>query len=87
MNRRECVYKRTDEPSAPFYEKGGTVKRVTDFLHKKIGTSITCSDVEEPNGLDDIYILAKFNCIIFARDYIIHDNRIILKLIVCRKRS
>ncbi|MBE7035308.1 MAG: hypothetical protein E7402_04205 [Ruminococcaceae bacterium] len=23
------------EPSVPFYEKGGTVKRVTDFLQKK----------------------------------------------------
>ncbi len=31
-NFRECVYKRTDEPSVPFYEKGGTAKRVTDFF-------------------------------------------------------
>ena len=52
VSRRECVYKRTGKPSEPFYEKGGTVKQVTDFLHKKIGTSVTCSDVEEPNGLD-----------------------------------
>ena len=52
--RRECVYNRTGMPSEPFYEKGGTVKQVTDFLHKKIGTSVTCSDVEEPNGLDAI---------------------------------
>jgi len=33
--------------SEPFYEKGGTVKQVTIFLHKKIGTSVTCSDVEK----------------------------------------
>ena len=34
-NRRECVYKRAGAPSVPFCEKGGTVKRVTDFLQKK----------------------------------------------------
>ncbi len=34
-NRRECACKRTGEPSVPFYEKGGTVKQVTDFLQKK----------------------------------------------------
>ena len=38
-NRSECVYKRTGEWSEPFYEKGGTVEQVTDFLHKKIGAS------------------------------------------------
>ena len=32
VNRSECVYKRTGEPSVPFYEKGGTVKQVTDFF-------------------------------------------------------
>jgi len=31
-NRRECACKRAGEPSVPFYEKGGTVKRVTDFF-------------------------------------------------------
>ena len=51
-NRRECVYKRTGKPSELFYEKGGTVKQVTDFFTQKIGTSETCSDVEEPNDLD-----------------------------------
>ena len=44
-SRRECVYKRTGLPSVPFYEKGGTVKQVTDFFNKKIGTSVTCSDM------------------------------------------
>ena len=44
-NRREGVYNQTGEPREPFCEKGGTVKQVTDFLHKKIGTSVTCSDV------------------------------------------
>ena len=34
-SRRECVYKRTGLPSVPFYEKGGTVKQVTDFFNKK----------------------------------------------------
>ena len=34
-SRRECGYKRTGEPSVPFYEKGGTAKQVTDFFHKK----------------------------------------------------
>ncbi len=36
----------------PLWDKGGTVKWVTDFLHKKIGTSETCSDAEEQNNLD-----------------------------------
>ena len=31
-SRCECVYKRTGEPSVPFYEKGGTVTQVTDFF-------------------------------------------------------
>ena len=48
MSRCECVYKRTGEPSVPFCEKGGTVQQVTDFFAKKIGTSVTCSDVEAP---------------------------------------
>ena len=51
-SRRECVYKRTGSPSVPFYEKGGTVKQVTIFLHKKIGTSETCSDVATRMGLE-----------------------------------
>ena len=34
-DRCECVYKRTGKPSVPFYEKGGTVKQVTDFFNKK----------------------------------------------------
>ena len=51
-SRRECVYKRTGKPSEPFYEKGGTVKQVTDFFHKKIGTSETCSDVVGTIGLE-----------------------------------
>ncbi len=34
-SRREGACNRTGEPSVPFYEKGGTVKQVTDFLHKK----------------------------------------------------
>ena len=59
--RRECVYKRTGKPSETFYEKGGTVKQVTDFFAKKIGTSETCSDVEEPNGLDATYSDATSN--------------------------
>lgn len=35
-NRRECVYKRAGKPSVPFYEKGGTVKRLTDFFVQKM---------------------------------------------------
>ncbi len=34
-SRRVCVYKRTGKPSEPFYEKGGTVKQVTDFFAQK----------------------------------------------------
>ncbi len=32
VSRRECACKRAGEPSVPFYEKGGTVKQVTDFF-------------------------------------------------------
>ena len=52
QRRYECVYKRTGTPNVPFYEKGGTVKQVIDFLHKKIGTSVTCSDVAPRVGLE-----------------------------------
>ena len=31
-SRRECECIRTGSPSVPFYEKGGTVKQVTDFF-------------------------------------------------------
>ena len=50
VRRCEGVYNRTAKRSESFYERGGTVQRVTDFLHKKIGTSITCSDVVTRRG-------------------------------------
>ena len=31
-NRRECVYKRTGEPSVPLRERGGAAARATDFF-------------------------------------------------------
>lgn len=52
VKRCERVYKRTDEPSELFCERGGTVQRVIDFLNKKIGTSETCSDVVEMGGIE-----------------------------------
>ena len=61
-SRRECVYKRTGEPSVPFYEKGGTAKQVTDFFHKKIGTSVTCSDVELVTGLEPATCALRMRC-------------------------
>ena len=64
-SRRECVYKRTGEASVPFYEKGGTVKQVTDFLHKKIGTSATCSDVIAGAGFEPTtlrVVVPKMSC-------------------------
>ncbi len=51
-SRSESVYKRTGEPSVTFFDKGGTVKHMTDFLHKKIGTSDTCSDVVPKAGVE-----------------------------------
>ena len=48
VRRRECIYKRTGTPSVSSYEKGGMAKKVTNFLRKKIGTSVTCSDMEAP---------------------------------------
>jgi len=51
-SRREGVYNRTDEPSVPFCEKGGTVKQVTDFFTQKNGTSVTCSDVGAGAGFE-----------------------------------
>ena len=35
QRRYERVYKRIADSNVTFYEKGGTVKWVTDFLHKK----------------------------------------------------
>ena len=34
-NRREGACNRTGALSVPFYEKGGTVKQVTDFFKQK----------------------------------------------------
>jgi len=54
--------------SVPFCEKGGTVKRMTDFLHKKIGTSETCSDVATEKGpnLQADFLLAHPNALHFG---------------------
>ena len=52
QRRYECVYKRIADLNVTFCEKGGTVKQVTDFLHKKIGTSVTCSDVVGRDGFE-----------------------------------
>ena len=37
VKRCERVYKRTDEPSELFCERGGTVQRVIDFLKSSRG--------------------------------------------------
>ena len=44
QRRYECVYKRIADVCVTFCERGGAVKQVTDFLNKKIRTSVTCSD-------------------------------------------
>ena len=53
VSRCEGVCNQTGEPSVTFCERGEMVERVTDILvYKKIGTSITRSDVAERMGFE-----------------------------------
>lgn len=70
----------SEDPNVPFYEKGGTVKRETVFLHKKIGTSVTCSDVAAGEGFEpsqdesESSVLPLHHPAIFSTDNIILQN-------------
>ena len=45
QRRYEGACNRIVDTNVTFCDKGGTVQQETDFFPKKIGTSITCSDV------------------------------------------
>ena len=54
QSRYEGACNRIADANVTFCERGGTVKRVTDFLCKKIGTSVTCSDMSLHSIIDTI---------------------------------
>ena len=54
VSRRESVYKRADELSVTFHERGGARKRADDlfFQKNKSEQSELCSDVVEVTGFE-----------------------------------